>query len=608
MSNTRHLRVLVIILCLLLPSGLSAQCKKRINVYIDVSGSMKPEQMGDSPFAQTVGALEALLAEEGFLGDQDELRIVLFGEEAIPRATAHGSSEQRQLLQSLSEVEEEPDTNFASVFADIESNFSGSSHFDRELVILASDFAHEPRVHRNAALPSISDWEEVFSNHALRLKEIFSDSVKRRLLLLKAPAAGNRIKIQAEVLEDLVTGLLTEVHPVQGSQDQVAALAQLIRSKFLTPLEVTAWASGGAEARVRIANPSCSPLTLQTVQLACSDSEGERLGDWVHATNIPNSRLGAIGSGTDTSEITFTSLPRCPADSGYLAKAMTAEGSDGSDLFGTQNEVEIEIKKASLKQWGIGETLYLVIEMHGQVLESQYYEFHIKDSANKRRFFIGELRPPEDLTPDKRPYRFAVSSARFPNSPALGDQIELSAPGLTIRDAPALKIDRIPGFISIAAIILTFTLFLAAAVLEAQPSEFDQETGRRRAILRGGLGVASVLVMTAIGLMRPDSWEWVRLIFFSALVAYGVVLLVRHYHERRLLKERLARIEQELQLEDLGPHLRQFSKRLGSGIRSLAAGVLVGLLFLAILGALREGPPDVDKSIPRIEVQSHWWR
>ena len=402
-------------LLLMLPAPLSGQCRKQMVLYLDVSGSMKPRQAGvSSPYWQVLNAVSELLDEPNFLGPQDELAVVTFGEATDAPVSAVGPQEVRLLLSRLQErAKSDSLSDLGMVLTDLAGQKLDSVRFQRRLAIVASDFVHEPgdlgQIKSGSRSASyLSHFNEVLRRVTAQLSENFGgddETAKRsKLALFVAPiseVSENRLlyrAVQRDVLFDIRRALPEVIVSYVDQSDQgTSRLAETIRRGLLFDLEVTTTADVVEQAiRVRVDNPNCLPVTPEELRFHCLDDEGKERGDPVHPVRdlppvIPR-------TSKETIVVPLSSISCSPGTRDYRVEATTQEGPFGSARSSRRNVLEYNAEIAS-KEWFLtGSTLRVFVRMRGQTLEPAMNEVRL--GARGRQLVSGSFEAPEGLTMD----------------------------------------------------------------------------------------------------------------------------------------------------------------------------------------------------------------
>lgn len=215
--------------------------KKRILVYLDVSGSMDPRgRTADSPFRRTTEALSLLLEQKDLFQPQDEIVLLTFGQEITgQRIWRGGTTAASEVAVFQSGVENW--TDFGPVFENLRSQVKETG-FDRQILIIASDFLFEPgkgdwEAHRRA-------WVQRIGEHEGFLRSSVGSRVQLPVLLFVAPAktqSPEALRLRQQVRTRIEEATGAQVLDIgQGGLDP-ESLARGIRRQLLKPLELASW-------------------------------------------------------------------------------------------------------------------------------------------------------------------------------------------------------------------------------------------------------------------------------------------------------------------------------------------------------------------------------
>jgi hypothetical protein len=302
---------LLVISLLLVSAPVEGQCRKRILVFLDVSGSMKPlDRSPASPFQQSLSALQDLLQEPGFIEAEDVLEVVRFGGTVLGEGHSDkGREEASKRLNDLkANKESDQDTNFRAFLDSLARALKDSDRYDSQVVLLGSDLVHEPRNGMPAA-EALADWEAVLSEKANLRKEIVSNSSKTTYVFFVPPPASRYSSVQAKVLQDLQKDLqkneqrFRKVTPGEAVQ---GGLAHQLLLGLLNPPRLTI--TRDTQDRNRLAfivnNPNCVPLRIKELTVERITSEESATGAVRFPVGNEEPALGATGSREATQ--TFT--------------------------------------------------------------------------------------------------------------------------------------------------------------------------------------------------------------------------------------------------------------------------------------------------------------
>lgn len=436
------------VLLFLAAPNLEAASKKRLLVYLDVSGSMYPD--GDtttrggtrilSPFRQTVEILQALLQEPGFIQQDDMLEIVLFGEAPQSLPAAQGPQAMSSLLQSLrgkgwrSFIGGDRSSlffklsDFTPVFQSMEDKVAGSQDFDRQVVILASDFVHQANLNGRY----IEAWNGLVGQWQPRLAALFKGEDKKiRLLLFQAPPVAkpeNTTETGTEIQNHVVGSLQPEI----VSKDQILIVGQpgldlkdyarKVRAKLLSPPRVQAGRDPANHDNILIAveNPNSYRLNLKQVNLRCAGPDPLGDGDTVSYTSeIPVDKrlLETTGQPNSIQKVPLP-LPigSCWAEPvEFDAAVETQEGVTGKSKGTTGTWFQYRPLHAfSEDQVFLGEKLLRVeLAMKGvYIQEDKTFEARITGEGGSPTIAVGRFKAPASLASEEEKHYRIIFSVR----------------------------------------------------------------------------------------------------------------------------------------------------------------------------------------------------
>jgi hypothetical protein len=264
------------------PSMAEGQCRKRILVYLDVSLSMG-EKGGrtESPYQETLSALGSLFQQTGFIEENDVVRVARFGSTLLEPTYAEGPAAVNQMIQRLkAERLSDRETHFGLAFDDLTKSLP-EGVFNRQVVLFASDFAHEPQDGMKAGL-AIPDWQEDLARAKTSLGGLF-ESRSAAVVLFQAlitdgkPASRERKTIAAQVLADFRTGfpVVGVVQTGPGGGAAVENLTNTLRRSLIAPpeLQVSRDSSDADSLAFTVTNKSCIPLHVARLSVKVEGGE-----------------------------------------------------------------------------------------------------------------------------------------------------------------------------------------------------------------------------------------------------------------------------------------------------------------------------------------------
>jgi hypothetical protein len=399
-----------------------AQCAKRVVIYLDVSGSMDPAgRHGDkSPFRQSLRAVATLLADRGFIEAQDVVELVPFGETVEARPPATGPVEISKAIESLRTIATVEDTNLAKVLEDFAKRLGSGSSFTRQVFIIASDFAHEPRaVRRNMA----GDWAAGLQKVVPDLNQAFTANPRVAVLLFRAPASGTtrsgetRQDLQRRVVGDLlqVFAPRVEVLPVGigGLNDE--DLGNQVRRQLLNPPEIKAHLDARDSSRIQVdvTNTNCVPVTVSAVSVRCAEAAG---GAPPQPVSLAIDPAGKTLAPAGTPEATLSLQEKRPVggcwdtSQTFMAEATAAGGLQASSRGTTATTLTFKPTAAYREDSLWSSILRLDLTMRGQYSTPKTYDVQIKDASGVYRVAGCRIAAPDDLSPDAdKPYRIYLA-------------------------------------------------------------------------------------------------------------------------------------------------------------------------------------------------------
>ncbi len=321
----------VIVCLLMLPSprtgsdayaAESKQCRNSVIVYVDFSETISGNVSGSpqvAPLSKIASMLRMLLLQKTVLRDGDALTVVAFGTGVRPLygTTSMSDTERARLADefeqlagpawrdtdiiksSLADLDQfRLRTDFGSVFADLTKRL-GASGFDREIVLLASDFAHD-QDNTCSVDAHVRDFDTKLGAFTTAdLLKRFAPSTgapSAQLMLLRVPAAVTHrckttdVTVAAHVVKGLRKLGPHEIEDVQ--QTTTEELGARVEENFSSSVVVrNPRKTLNSRIEFSIENPNCTDVTIAAVHL-----ESGRMGLDINLPEPVRLGAGAISS------------------------------------------------------------------------------------------------------------------------------------------------------------------------------------------------------------------------------------------------------------------------------------------------------------------------
>jgi hypothetical protein len=569
---------LLIALLLLLSAPAEGQCRKRILVFLDVSGSMRPrDRSAASPFQQSLDAIENLLQQQGFIEENDVLEVVRFGGSARPKDRAQGREEAAALIQKLRANDmSDSTTDFRLFFDALARTLQESTAFNSQVVLLGSDLVHE-RVDARPNEEDLQDWAATLTERETTRQEIKKSSARTGYVFFVPTPPSGRLPVREKVWEDLLSEFpeAEKVTPTAGQ----AGLAQKLRAGLLAPPQLTI--SRNAEDRTRldfiVTNPNCYPLHLKTLTVQPADG-----GTPSEPVSFPvgeeEASLGGISSGDEVTRVLTRPIPSGAAweSLGALKGTVETRESRPGETNGTAGSwLKFRTKQGVVERYLLfSPLLRLDIDVQGHTDEPKTYRLSVRpvgqseetsvlaetkfdspSSLNARqpttmRIVVPASRSISGAIESKASFRIAVEGAQL-----LGEKQDT----VEILEDPAA--DRSNLFLLVASAIGFVAVLISLWRVRSFVARYPQlDPGRRKYIWGGVMCLVSLLPAAAnffhIRLLRHFSPEgvdravWVLsvLTLFTSL-AFAIHAFQKAWFDRRVLSAQppltLARYKRE---------------------------------------------------------------
>lgn len=576
-----------------------AQCRKRILLYVDLSQSMGQPAGPSSPYEQARAAAAELLRQRGLIGPDDRLLVFGFGE-GIPGGAieVRGSDDASSRLARLPPPDKRV-TDLGAALDHMAATLAQPSSADREVVVIASDFAHDPTNSADGGART-RDWAAKASARLATWRQVFTagttDQAPRAVLaLLRAPLYGagrqaNADQMAREAVLDTLSGLAAATLDVDRNGSNPADIARQLAKLFYVPPKVTALLTAPRQFTVVAANRGCMAVTLKDAVIECDpkNSDGPR-----QAFPASQRQLQGAGAGPQERSVAVdVSGLECP--SGYVAKVETEEAAVAEGKATGASRFEFEPIRGILgPQVLADDVLELRVRAWGAISQPQEFSARLAlGSAEGPKLAEGKLLPPRELAPlqgDARIYRIVVRVDSQYRRLIEQDGVALSIDG-SASEPKRAAVENDPGTWFAGLLSMPVSWVVVAGVwwarLRRQAGDsgalFDA-TERVNAVM----GAAPTAVLIVWSLLSGTTYAWTPAWLGQWRDAFGVVLvgcsaaMAIWWMLRQRAEDRLRR-----QLADgraIAASSAEYRRRVSFRGRTLAC---LGLALAAVVGAV----------------------
>jgi len=586
------------------PLPAQQQCRKRILVYLDVSGSMQPKVLrASSPYQQVLLGLEQLFLQPGVIEENDAVTVVRFGKTVLREESAEGPAAAQALVQRLrGNGELTLETDFRAVFGHLASTLP-QGVFNRQVALIASDFVHEPE-NRMPDGPAIADWQKAWTQAQENLSKTLADEAKFGLVLFQAPsspAAGGRV---ARVLSDLrkndaFVGLVPSSTDVNSTVQSLAG--QLRKSLFNPPhLQISRDAEQDTRLTFTVTNPNCYPLHL--TRLGVKPRGGEAVFFDVDADDRD---LGPAGTPAATKPL-HRDLPSGESWKAAEVRATveTAEGVMGEAGGTTASWLKFRPMAAVFERRPVlSDILRLDLDLTGYTDPNvpKVYTLTFGDDARPLARATFEAPAFTDLEP--KPYRI-VLPMKFKTgvAPDMRVAIEGADAIEAGKDRIALVEDRRAShgnrYLGLAALLAPLGVGFGFLWVRGRRAPYQIFQLSQRDLIRWGVILFLVLVLVLAFLLRAwilswSSAEWAD--WWLDVTGVGLVFFLGMFLGLELSRAYFAAkvMEGESKGKPLSLESYIHRSRLNTGVPWLI-GILVAIVLAVVLWPLR--PPEARES------------
>lgn len=586
-----------------------AQCAKQITLFLDISGSMSPqESIENSPYKQTLEALKDVL-EENFLGPNDQLEVYSIGESTIPLGTSQGPEQGLALLERLQKRSMRDNLSDLTQATQRIANTDDNSRFVGRIFIIASDFVHEHEAGARAN-SFIDHWTNEFSRQRNTLSAVLEDD-RNQLVLFIAPPARSLEGVRQQVLRDLESAGAHAL-TVGSSRVAIEAMAADLRKRLLQDLQVDIKLErNGFQVVVR--NTNCTPQEVREIQITCLDPQTE---DESTRLNLPfRANLAPVGSDQawHNEEFSFTSVP-CPLDQDYRVSAFSVEGASSNAIeFSSKSILDIvEGRAASKERWPFGQNLRVLLDLKGQeVGQAGDVAVLVRDEASGQAILNGSIPYPANISNEPKPFLLifkGIHSLPLRNADTILvslDQKDSRIP-ISLHGSHSGDLQRQVHWI---------TLLLAAIVIFV--STYRREPNSQLTnYMTSFIPLLSVPIQSALeylipswGVFKLEPWELLQHSIFSTFFGIAMFLVMQEWsrHSMKKLEEKMETLSaagsQSDKLQLMDEYVRVASSRKRNIYVSCTAAI-VAVLVSGIISWFSAAPyEELIEGATIIEVQ-----
>lgn len=566
--------------------GASVTCATQILVYVDVSRSVRTGDL-NSPYAKLLDAFERLVEEAEVITETDEVVFRTFHGQISASVSARGSEQIKRVIGRL-RAERRPSTttNFVRVLEDLEETLgSRAAGFTRRLVIIASDFVHDPDNHSGG---SVDRWRNDMEAAQLSLPRIIESNPNTTLLLLAVDAKPSERDVAEEVLAYLRM-LNAQEENVESSAIASQNLADLIHKHLIDELLISARFAGlpAKALEVTVRNPNCQTVMLDGLWAGC----GTESGPAPVPAELPFRGVALRQGEERTQEFDLDDLG-CPAEEvAYRARATLAKGPDATAeiAFLTKLEAKPTARvSASREPYLFQDTLRLYVDLRGQILERRDWEIKVGRS-NAVDLFRGRFQVPADIDPESWSTFLLILPGIWSKDFEGAEELSVQIPGVKLEGHTwALRQADLEARLNwLLAIIGVLTLVIILVLIPLQVKKGWVFGAAAQSM--GALAFALVPVFIAWWMQWafPDhdirtGWlDAVQASLLGAGLAWAVFLAVRAYFQWRLGDKARSWREKVRSAAEVVAELREARRLHGRNKTALVAG---GGVFLLAVG------------------------
>jgi hypothetical protein len=272
-------------------------CRKVVTVYIDLSQTITGAAEGHAPplYALTGMVRRLLNPDSGFVRTGDGVTVVAFGKSAkeliritnvddagrvrlladLEQLSGPGWPQSAVITRSIAHLDDfQKTTDLGKVFEHIGDQLQHEGTNERHIMLVASDFAHDPDDDQNREREHAADFNRAFTKFESRTAMAFvppAGSVPlAQLMLLRVPPVPSR---RSDV--KMANVVLARWHKLKAyvkediSEETAEALEAAVEERFSSAVQITDPRRSGADAvTFTLVNPNrCGSVTVKGIHL-----------------------------------------------------------------------------------------------------------------------------------------------------------------------------------------------------------------------------------------------------------------------------------------------------------------------------------------------------
>jgi hypothetical protein len=571
-----------------------AECRKRVLLYIDKSQSMG--QGPNSAFAQTQAVATELLQQPELAGDNSRVQVFLVGrtiEELARQQDAPPATRPEDIV-----------TDLGNLLEHIQRQLGQDTATDRDIVIIASDFAHDPEIaHTRDADWRLQHWRRVLAGQRDTLRRALlplqADSPSRAaLVLIRAPLGHNALpadkRVSSDVLRDLGELQAREPLDVGTSAANPTAIARSIGQLFFVPPRVEVALLAAERLRVTAINQGCMPVTLVRAKIECavltSDSREA-------AFPAASSRLQGTASGVQRQAVDVDISGLDCRDRLYTAVVETKEADATKVSATTTSRLGYSLERAILAPEWWRERLELRVRLWGVITTPTEFEAAARIGSQDGPVIArGRVVPPRALEPAPErasAYRLVVPVNRDLRARILSDGVALTLEPAETGQSRTVAQDDLAGsayqlFARLPLVLLGVGLTIWAVITHIKSSRGMLAAVERAATwwsLVSTLLPSLLLIATAVISGEVYEWtDWPWLVEARDTVGLAVAACVLSWavwaawksHDRRRMRKVLG------EGRPYGKSVEGFDRQTAFALPSTICAVAAALMLLVV--------------------------
>jgi hypothetical protein len=492
----------------------------------------------------------------------DEVEVSQFGATPGPLQKINRGSDVDSLM-----FENYPKTDLVAVLDDISKEVDDTM-FDRQLIILASDFAHDPPRGKDRSIAAEQHWDAGFNRLRERLLRQFGPQQRAALLLIRAANKPSDSSLVAHITNRLDSSFTDPVLEWLDLRDRAAQdvevreIARRIERSLTAPPNVVPSLVGSVNRRavfVEVTNRDCRPLAITSASVGCYLNNHLRDKEVV-SFKAPVRLDGTVDLLTEPRDASNQgSAAACWNDRGarFRAEVSTAESNPAfSDYIQAGNTFRILNANALFERTVTRTLVELDVSVVGSTLDPQK-QITVSLRSGTQDLGKGTISAPENLSGEPRNMKvmFPEAKALTPAEITQGKvtvTVDSGTNGRPVQTSATSHQTNADGLIGVQSGIAAF-ITLAAIVWLKRIGLYTEETAKEvrnvtPVLVIGAYMVIQIFLQETAGILKVQhafllgrAFNWGVVALFLGVVTRRILIIRLHRKFKQLWADRYRR-------------------------------------------------------------------